>query len=147
MSSRSSLSGRVRIVHNGTAIKIDRSGDGDRRILIDASHRSIRYDLYGRFTRPRRITAQFTSRTWQRECATGGYSLNGERNDILYGRFTGGGGHRESASPRCNCNRACRGRNRGEQCLGKIDAHAHVRACRTCRGVECFRRAGTVGNT
>ena len=34
----------------------------DKRILIDASHWSMRYDLYGRFTEPWRITAQFTSR-------------------------------------------------------------------------------------
>jgi len=61
-----------------------------------------------------------------------------EKRYILYGCFTGGGDHRASALPRCNCNRACRNCNRGEQCLGKIDAH--VRACRTRRDMEYFRR-------
>lgn len=89
----------------------------------------MRYDLYRTFYGAVVYYGSiYIAYTRQRECTAGDIQRREKRYSLrpLHGRQRPS---RACVAARCNCNRACRGRNRGEQCLGKIDAHAHVCTC------------------
>lgn len=129
--------------------------------MIDARHWSWRYDLYGRFTGAVAyyssiyIAYPTTGKRKRTRWLAVREKLSTTRNDILYGRFTGGDCHRESrrrdAAAIALVAAAIAANNAsGKSTRAHINAGGRVHTCtyvaRTSVGVD-FRRAATVGNT